>query len=66
MVRLESQKTDLLMVINVPHVSGSYDEGEVDPASGKHGRLLEQGMDLRGKVLESFQIKDWGLFVQEE
>lgn len=66
MVRLVEQKTDLIIAINVPHVAGSYESADVDPASGKHGPLLEAAMRLRERVLETFEIRDWGLFVQEE
>ena len=65
MIRLEEQKTDILIVINVPHIPGQFDSAEVDPEKGKHGKLLEAAMQYRGKVMETFEIRDWGLFVQE-
>lgn len=66
MVRLVEQKTDLLIAINVPHVKGEYEEGEVDFAGGKYGKLMQQAIGYREKVLETFEVKDWGLFVMED
>ncbi|KXS95910.1 hypothetical protein AC578_2629 [Pseudocercospora eumusae] len=66
LVRLEEQKTDIVIAINVPHLPGSYVKEDVDPAAGKYGNLLEAGKVVKEKVLESFEIKDWGLFVQED
>jgi len=65
LVRLESQKTDVVITINVPHIKGEYVEEEVDLAGGKPGRLLEAGFLYRDQILKSFDIKDWGLFVQD-
>ncbi|KAK6397516.1 hypothetical protein LTR65_006493 [Meristemomyces frigidus] len=64
MIRLVEQKTDLIIAINVPHVAGTYDEAEVDLAGGKYGKLIEAAMGLREKVVETLEIRDWGLFVQ--
>ncbi|KAH9826379.1 Ran-interacting Mog1 protein [Teratosphaeria destructans] len=66
MVRLVQQETDLIIAINVPHVPGNYDEVEVDPASGKQGRLLHEAEEIRKQVMETFEIKDWTLFVQDD
>lgn len=65
LVRLEAQKTDLVIAINVPHLSGQYDRASIDPEGGKYGALLEAGRKVREKILESFEVKDWGLFVQD-
>ncbi|KXS95888.1 hypothetical protein AC579_10579 [Pseudocercospora musae] len=65
-VRLEEQKTDIVIAVNVPHLPGSYAKEDVNPAAGKYGNLLEAGKVVKEKVLESFEIKDWGLFVQED
>ncbi|KAI7155191.1 hypothetical protein KC352_g27692, partial [Hortaea werneckii] len=65
MVRLVEQQTDLLIAINVPHVKGEYEESEVDFAGGKYGKLMQQAMEYRERVLETFEVKDWGLFVME-
>ena len=65
MIRLEQQKSDIIAAINVPHISGQYTPTEVDPEKGKHGALLEQAIQYRQKLMETFEIKDWNLFVQE-
>ena len=65
MVRLEQQKTDIIIAINVPHIAGQYESSEVDPDKGKHGPLLEKAIDYRRRAMETFEIRDWGLFVQE-
>ncbi|KAF2769113.1 Mog1p/PsbP-like protein [Teratosphaeria nubilosa] len=64
MVRLVQQKTDLIVAINVPHVPGNYDKAEVDPASGKQGKLLHEAEEIRKQVMETFEVIDWSLFVQ--
>lgn len=65
MLRLEQQKTDIIIAINVPHIEGQYDRANVDPEAGKHGPLLEAAMQYRERVMETFEIRDWGLFVQD-
>ena len=65
LVRLEQQKTDIVIAINVPHIAGQYDKADVDLSAGKRGKLLEAAIGYRQKVLETFEIKDWDLFVQE-
>lgn len=65
MVRLEQQKTDIIIAINVPHIAGQYDKAEVDPEAGKQGGLLEVATQYRNKVMGTFEIKDWELFVQD-
>ncbi len=65
LVRLAEQKTDILVSVNVPHVAGEYEAGEVDLEKGRLGRLLEKGVEVREKVMESLEVRDWGLFVQE-
>jgi hypothetical protein len=66
MIRLEKQKTDLIVAINVPHIPGNYEKADVDPAMGKQGKLLEKAAEYRKKVMETLEVRDWGLFVQEE
>ncbi|KAK1820817.1 hypothetical protein LTR12_004687 [Friedmanniomyces endolithicus] len=65
LVRLVEQKTDILVSVSVPHVAGEYEAGEVDLEEGRLGRLLEEGVRIREKVMESLEVRDWGLFVQE-
>lgn len=66
LVRLEEQKTDILVFINVPHVKGEYDSSDVDLQAQKLGPLLTQAEEIKQRVLQSFEIKDWSLFVTEE
>ena len=65
LIRLEQQKTDIVVAVNVPHISGQYDPAEVDPEKGKQGALLEKAIEYRKEVLNTFEIQDWSLFVQE-
>lgn len=65
LIRLVDQKTDILVTINVPHVIGQYDVGSVDLEHGRMGPLLEQAAKWRERVLETFEVKDWGLFGEE-
>ncbi|KAI0836804.1 Mog1p/PsbP-like protein [Hypoxylon sp. FL0890] len=62
LVRLEREKTDLLITINVPHIKGEYDEDEVDLQLGKQGQLIGDAVDYAAKIWETFKVKDWGLF----
>lgn len=63
MVRLEEQKTDLLIVINVPHLEADgYKPSDVDLERGRYGPLLERAMEFRAKIWETLDVKDWGLF----
>lgn len=65
LIRLEQQKTDIVVAVYVPHIFGQYDLGEVEPDKGKHGVLLEKAIDYRQELMGTFEIKDWNLFVQE-
>jgi hypothetical protein len=62
LVRLESEHTDILVTINVPHIKGEYDEHDVDLQVGKQGKLIEDAVDHAAVIWETFKIKDWGLF----
>jgi hypothetical protein len=66
LVRLEKQKTDLLLVVNVPHIPGEYKKDDIDLPAQKLGKLIEDGLNIRQRVLETFEIKDYGLFVNDE
>ena len=65
LVRLEAKATDIVIAVNVPHISGQYNTNEVDPESGKQGLLLERASEYRQKIMETFEIQDWNLFVQD-
>ncbi|KXJ90637.1 ran-interacting Mog1 protein [Microdochium bolleyi] len=62
LLRLEREKTDILITINVPHIKGEYDEDEVDLELGKQGKLIGDAVDYAAKIWESFKVKDWTLF----
>lgn len=65
LVRLERQRTDLVVTVNVPHVLGTYAEGEVDRERGKDGPLLQRALEIRERVLGSLEVREWGLFGEE-
>jgi hypothetical protein len=65
LIRLEAQKTDLVICVNVPHVDGEYNTHDVNPSAGKQGPMLDAATSFRDRILQSFEIKDWELFVQE-
>lgn len=62
LLRLEKERTDVLITINVPHIRGEYDEDEVDLALGKQGELIGDAVEHAARIWETFQVKDWGLF----
>ena len=64
LVRLEKEKTDMLITINVPHIKGEYDEDEVDLELGKQGQLIGDAVEYAAKIWESFRVKDWNLFAE--
>ncbi|KAH6637681.1 hypothetical protein C7974DRAFT_146281 [Boeremia exigua] len=60
LLRLKEQGTDLMVSVNIPHYPGEYEkskngEDEVTP-------LMKEGELMKDKILESFEIKEWGLF----
>lgn len=63
LIRLEKQKTDILITVNVPHIKGEYDEADVDLELGKQGKLIGDAVEYSARIWETFKIKDWGLFV---
>lgn len=62
LVRLEKEKTDVLITINVPHIKGEYDEEEVDLALGKQGELIGDAVEYAAKIWSTFEVRDWRLF----
>lgn len=66
LIRLAEQKTDIVVSVNVPHIPGEYKKEDVDLESQKMGPHLEAGLKFRQRILESFEVKDWGLFVNED
>jgi hypothetical protein len=66
LARLEKQKTDILIVVNVPHIPGEYKKDDIDLPAQKLGQLIEDGVKIQQRILETFEIKDYGLFVNDE
>lgn len=64
-IRLESVKTDVVVSVNVPHIAGQYARADVDLEKDKVGALLETARIVKESALASFEVKDWGLFVQD-
>lgn len=62
LLRLEKEKTDVLITINVPHIPGGYDEEEIDLAMGKQGELIGDAVEFASRVWASFRVDDWKLF----
>ncbi|RAR07316.1 Mog1p/PsbP-like protein [Stemphylium lycopersici] len=59
LIRLKEHGTDLMISINTPHYPAEH-----TPASepGGETQLMRESKAMRQKVLESFTIKEWGLF----
>jgi hypothetical protein len=60
LLRLKEQQTDIMVTVNIPHYAGEYEkpkegEGDVTP-------LMKGSEAIKNRILESFNIKDWGLF----
>ncbi|GME35826.1 DNA ligase ATP-dependent [Neofusicoccum parvum] len=66
LVRLAEQKTDIVITVNVPHVPGEYAKDEVDFAAARQGPLMDTAAAIRQQILQTFEIKDFGLFGTEE
>jgi len=62
LVRLEKEKSDILITINVPHIKGEYDEDEVDLALGKQGELIGDAVEYSARIWSTFEVKSWRLF----
>jgi hypothetical protein len=65
LIRLVEWETDVLVTVNVPHVKGEFEVGSMDLEKGKMGALLERAAGWRERVLETLEVKDWGLFGEE-
>ncbi|KAJ4292917.1 hypothetical protein N0V88_005580 [Collariella sp. IMI 366227] len=62
LVRLEKEKTDVLITINVPHIKGEYDEEQVDMELGKQGELIGDAVEYAARIWATFAVHDWRLF----
>ncbi|KAL1306017.1 hypothetical protein AAFC00_004147 [Neodothiora populina] len=63
LIRLEAHKTDIVISINVPHSPGEYDPADVNLEAAKKGALIERALAHRERILQTFEIREWGLFV---
>lgn len=66
LVRLIEQKTDIVITVNVPHVPGEYLKEDVDFAAARQGPLMDAAASIKQHILQTFEIKDYGLFVTED
>ncbi|KAK8175181.1 ran-interacting Mog1 protein [Phyllosticta citrichinensis] len=66
LVRLAQQKTDIVITVNVPHVPGEYPKEEVDFSKAKQGPLMDAAAAIKQQILQTFDVKDWSLFVNDE
>lgn len=65
LIRLKEKKTDMFIQINVPY-EGNWAEGDfVNPLAESLTTELETGRKIMLAILETFQIKDWNLFVDD-
>lgn len=58
LLRLKEQETDLMISVNIPHYSGEYEK----PKEGDVTQLMKDSEKVKDRILETFEIKDWGLF----
>jgi len=66
LLRLEREKTDVIVTVNVPHIKGEYDEEDVDFEMGKTGTLIGTAVSHTSKVWATFKINDYGLFKADD
>jgi hypothetical protein len=59
LLRLKEQKTDVMISINIPHYPGEYQKAQ---SEGGETRLMRESAAVREGVLQSFEVKEWGLF----
>jgi hypothetical protein len=48
-----------MISVNIPHYPGEYTPAE---QQGVETQLMKDSKAVKDKVLESFQVKEWGLF----
>ncbi|KAI9723586.1 MAG: hypothetical protein M1812_000886 [Candelaria pacifica] len=62
LVRLQAQKTDLVITVNAPHVQGQFAEEDMNLEQGRPGKQIEIAQSYRDHLLRSLFIRDWTLF----
>lgn len=60
LLRLKEQGTDLMISVNIPHYPGEYEMPE--EGMGHVTQLMKDSEKVKSRILETFEIKDWGLF----
>jgi hypothetical protein len=63
LVRLPHKATDIVITINVPYVPDEYNKEVLNFEAGQFGPLMDEALAIQQRVLESFEIKDYSLFV---
>lgn len=58
LLRLKEQGTDLMVSVNIPHYPGEYEKAK----EGEQTQLMKDSEQIKQRILESFEIKEWGLF----
>jgi len=58
LLRLQDKGTDILITVNVPHYPGEYEKA----GPGEKTQLMKDGDEIAKKIVETFEVKDWGLF----
>jgi len=48
-----------MVSVNIPHYAGEYTPAE---QQGGETQLMKDSKAVKEQVLESFQVKEWGLF----
>ncbi|KAL8713941.1 MAG: hypothetical protein Q9220_002087, partial [cf. Caloplaca sp. 1 TL-2023] len=64
LIRLIPQSTDILLIVNIPHIPGHQEptDGDVDFEAGRFGSLVEAGVRMRDELWRTLEVKDWALF----
>ncbi len=60
LLRLKEQGTDLMISVNIPHYPGEYEKPKENDENVTH--LMKDSEKIKERILESFEVKDWGLF----
>jgi hypothetical protein len=65
LIRLTSHATDIVVTINVPHMPGEYDPAMTNVTAGRVGPLISTAVEYRDTIINTFEIKDYGLFITD-
>lgn len=59
LLRIKQHTTDIVMTVNVPHYHGEYEPAVTQEEKTE---LMKEGDRVAQRILETFEVKDWGLF----